>query len=193
VIALAVMAILVNPDPTETRAIEYLAKEVPAWRAANGCFSCHNNGDGVRALIAARDAGAIFDASILEQSLDWLREPSQWHQQSPAPQQSDQNLARIQFASALSAATVAGLVPDPSSLPKAAEMLAADQDSDGSFHPDGPESLGGPTTYGRSLSTWTVIQVLRSADEARFRSQTTERSLTCRGVRSDQHRMPRSS
>ncbi len=37
----------------EARAIAYLATEVPAWRQAHPCYSCHNNGDAARALVAA--------------------------------------------------------------------------------------------------------------------------------------------
>src|SRR6185436_8271216 len=41
----------------EQRAADYLAREVAAWERDNHCYSCHNNGDGARALFAARRAG----------------------------------------------------------------------------------------------------------------------------------------
>src|SRR5262249_25750881 len=34
----------------EERAVAYLVREVPLWSQENHCFSCHNNGDGARAL-----------------------------------------------------------------------------------------------------------------------------------------------
>lgn len=40
-------------DPAIRRALDYLSREVPAWKKKNGCFSCHNNGDAARALMAA--------------------------------------------------------------------------------------------------------------------------------------------
>ncbi|MFN0122677.1 MAG: hypothetical protein ACKV2V_19440, partial [Blastocatellia bacterium] len=36
-----------------SRAVAFLAREVPAWPARNSCFSCHNNGDAARALYVA--------------------------------------------------------------------------------------------------------------------------------------------
>ena len=35
------------------RAVAFLSVEVPKWHGENRCFSCHNNGDAVRALVQA--------------------------------------------------------------------------------------------------------------------------------------------
>lgn len=42
-------------------AVAYLEREVPKWKRENGCYSCHNNGDGLRGLLAARRAGFAVD------------------------------------------------------------------------------------------------------------------------------------
>jgi len=41
----------------EARAVAYLTAEVPRWRREHPCYSCHNNGDAARALIAAGRRG----------------------------------------------------------------------------------------------------------------------------------------
>ena len=45
------------PQGVEARAVAYLAAEVPRWRREHPCYSCHNNGDAARALIAASSRG----------------------------------------------------------------------------------------------------------------------------------------
>ena len=37
----------------EARAIAYLSRRSAAWRREHPCYSCHNNGDAARALVAA--------------------------------------------------------------------------------------------------------------------------------------------
>src|SRR5436305_12386153 len=41
----------------EERAIAFLGREVPRWQRENHCYSCHNNGDGARALLEAARQG----------------------------------------------------------------------------------------------------------------------------------------
>ncbi|MGH9463409.1 MAG: hypothetical protein ACRD1X_19575, partial [Vicinamibacteria bacterium] len=41
-----------EPSPTQ-KAVRFLAREVPRWRAEHDCYSCHNNGDAARALYLA--------------------------------------------------------------------------------------------------------------------------------------------
>ncbi|HSD27123.1 MAG TPA: thioredoxin domain-containing protein, partial [Vicinamibacteria bacterium] len=48
---------LVRRPAPEVRALSYLMREVPAWREKHACGSCHNNGDGARALFRARRLG----------------------------------------------------------------------------------------------------------------------------------------
>ena len=38
----------------ESRALAYLASEVPRWSRENKCYSCHNDGDAARAARATR-------------------------------------------------------------------------------------------------------------------------------------------
>jgi len=54
----------VNASP-EGRAIAFLSREVPRWSRENHCFSCHNNGDGARALYHAVSRGyAVEDHAL---------------------------------------------------------------------------------------------------------------------------------
>src|SRR5690348_2971196 len=85
------------------RALQYLSAEVPRWRVENGCFSCHNNGDGARALYAA---GLLKPASS---TTEWLRAPGDWGKGKMDNPGSDRNLALYQFAAALTSANEAGV------------------------------------------------------------------------------------
>src|SRR5687768_1551085 len=64
------------PEPV-LRAAAYLAREVPRWRREHPCYSCHNNGDAARALIALQHRGiGIGDA--LADTLTFLTRPERW-------------------------------------------------------------------------------------------------------------------
>ena len=96
-------------DSAEARAIAFLSKEVPAWHAANRCYSCHNNGDAARALIQGSRVG--FDtAAPLRDTLAFLSQPPDWEKNSRGGGLDDTALARIQFAGALTSAVEAALV-----------------------------------------------------------------------------------
>src|ERR1044071_8469008 len=85
----------------EQRAVDFLAREVPAWERDNHCYSCHNNGDGARALYAATRSGYTVPKEALESTRTWLVLPSAWYHNPGTPGFSSAKLARIQFASAL--------------------------------------------------------------------------------------------
>ena len=141
------------PSPSiEARAIAYLATEVPAWREAHPCYSCHNNGDAARALVAAlgRSSGA---RPALDDTLLWLSSPARWETNGGGKGGADdKRLARIQFAHATTAAFAAALVPK-SAVDAAAAIVAADQQPDGSWRLDSSDSIGSPATYGTALAT----------------------------------------
>ena len=86
------------PDvPVATRrAVSYLVAEVPRWRREHPCYSCHNNGDGARALLAAGRRDAIGD------TLGFLARPGDW--QGRGQEKSSATLSTVQFAAALVAA-----------------------------------------------------------------------------------------
>jgi hypothetical protein len=141
-----------SPAPTEARAIAYLAREVPAWRQAHPCYSCHNNGDAARALVAT--LGRTPDVRpALEDTLKWLAEPGRWETNGGGEGGADdKGLARIQFAHATTAAFEAALVPK-TAVDAAAAIVAADQQADGSWRLDSSDSIGSPATYGTALAT----------------------------------------
>ncbi len=146
--------------------VAFLSREVPAWHAEQGCYSCHNNGDAVRALIRASAAG--FDvAEPLADTLAFLSRPGRWAENSRGGPLDDQPLARIQFASALADAVEHGMAP-ASALLEAARLVASDQHDDGSWHLDPSNSLGSPATYGRALATWAARRTLGAAGAAEF-------------------------
>lgn len=133
------------------RAVAYLSREVPAWREEHPCYSCHNNGDAARALIAAGPAAATRTA--LADTIAWLAAPERWASNGGGEGGGDdKRLARIQFAYAAAAAAGASLV-GPEAVRKAAALLLDDQRADGSWQLDSSDSVGSPTTYGTALAT----------------------------------------
>lgn len=115
-------------------AIAYLEAEVPRWKTENGCYSCHNNGDGARALfLAGRRNGPAVDDTIR-----FLRDPAAWPADLAA-------LALVQFGTAQ-----ATLSADTSA---AAARLVKMQKPDGHWEMDAESTAGSPVTYGPVLGT----------------------------------------
>jgi hypothetical protein len=152
----------------EQRAIDYLAGEVPRWSRENHCFSCHNNGDGARALYAAAQRGRRIPKEALADTTRWLLAPGDWDHNRGNPAFSDKKLARIQFAAALAEAYRAGLVRDRRPLREAAASLVPYQEADGSWQVDAGASAGSPATYGAALATCMARGVLEAARDPRF-------------------------
>ena len=155
----------------ELRAVAFLEKEVPAWRPSNGCYSCHNNGDGVRALLIAKRARLPVEPAAISESIEFLKQPKAWDTNGPEGPFNDRQLARVQFASALATTVRTGAVQDRQPLIDAAEKLAADQSASGEWKFSGEDAIGSPVTLGRPLATATALQVLRLADGERFAKQ----------------------
>jgi hypothetical protein len=145
----------------EARAVAFLAREVPQWKASNDCYSCHNNGDAARALIVASSRGHVVGSSV-DDTLAWLRQPSRWNFNKTQGGIDDKPLARLQFAAALRLAVDAGRASGEA-LAEAAAIVAADQAADGSWRLDTSQSLGSPVTYGTTLATATARRTLAAA------------------------------
>jgi hypothetical protein len=148
---LAMSLLLFADSAAITRALDYLSREVPAWKQENGCYSCHNNGDAARALMAGGRQTAIAD------TLAWLAKPEAWDHQQAAAEFRDTKLARVQFALALTEAYERKLVTDREALMRAARMVAeiVPLEQDG--------NIGSPATYGTALASAAAIRVLRAA------------------------------
>ncbi len=158
----------------ETRALRFLAREVPLWSTENHCFSCHNNGDAARALYDAhRRAQGLKPANdALVETTRWLRRPETWDKNGGDGPFNDKLLARIVFASTQVAARDAGLLTDRAPLERAAERLVKDQTEAGFWSiEEGQGSLGSPAGYGRPLATLTARDVLRAVDPERYRAE----------------------
>ena len=153
----------------EERAIAYLATEVPAWHAENHCYSCHNNGDGARALYVARVLSYPVPVKALSDTSGWLSRPQSWDDNRGDPRFSDKKLARIQFAASLVEALEAGAVEDNSALFRAAELLLTHQEEDGSWQVDSGAPVGSPITYGTFLATYLARRALETARPLTFR------------------------
>ena len=138
-------------SPVE-RAVAYLSREVPRWRGENGCFSCHNNGDGARALYLA---GVTSTSAALAETAAWLANPAQWDSNRGDPAVSDKKLARIQFGAALLASGKSEAVC------AAAGVIAKDRGADGSWTVDS----GSPVTYGTALATYYARRVMRACGQ----------------------------
>jgi hypothetical protein len=156
----------------ERRAVAYLSQETPRWYAENHCFSCHNNGDGARALFLAVQRGYAVPASALQDTLRWLRDPAGWDHNPGNAGFSDKRLARIQFAAALAEAWRTGYTRDRNAVSRAAESLVREQESDGPFLGSWKIDTGGvagaPATYGSALATYMARRTLEIADARRF-------------------------
>src|SRR2546422_771114 len=135
-----------RPAIAEARAVEFLKREVPAWSKENGCFSCHNNGDGARALYMATRKGYQVPANVLADTTAWLAHPNRWEHNQGDSAFSDQRLANVQFAAALLAAFEAGHLKDRRSLQQAARKVAGAQGADGAWPIELKNSLGPPAT-----------------------------------------------
>jgi hypothetical protein len=138
-----------------------LKREVPAWHAENGCFSCHNNGDAARALYVARGSGYTIPESALKDTMAWIRRPGEWDNNKGDPGFSDRRLANIQFAGALVTARQTGEPIPVEILAAAARRVIADQDEDGSWPVDRYNAAGSPATYGTVLATFMASRVLK--------------------------------
>jgi hypothetical protein len=162
----------------EERAIAYLAREVPRWAAENHCYSCHNNGDGARALYAARRRGYAAPADAVRDTSAWLARPGDWDSNRGNPVASDKKLARIQFAAALAEAAL-----DPDALIHAADSLVPYQEKDGSWQVDSGSSAGSPVTYGPVLATYMVQHTLQAAGVARYRDAVARADAWLRAIK----------
>ena len=145
------------------RAVDYLAREVPRWSRENGCFSCHNNGDGARALYVAARRGYKVPAEALADTTQWLLKPAEWDNNRANPAFGDKKLARIQFAAALVEASDA----TREALTRAAESLLPYQEADGSWQVD-VGAVGSPVTYGAALATYMARRTIEAAYADRF-------------------------
>ena len=156
--------------PAEAKAVAFLSGEVPRWSRENHCYSCHNNGDAARALYEASRAGLRVPEAALAETTRWLIRPADWDHNGGDGPFSDKRLARVVFTTTLDTAVATKWVPDRTVLLRAAERLALDQATDGSWPLEGEEATGSPATYGRPLATLLARQSLHSADSGRFRT-----------------------
>lgn len=154
----------------ESRAVAFLAVEVPKWRRAEACYSCHNNGDAARALIVATKRGALADRAPLADTLLFLASPERWDDNGPDGPFKDKQLQRIQFAAALTTAHATGVQADRIALGKAAALVAELQQADGHWETDSLATLGSPATYGRYLATAMACRTLATADRDKYRA-----------------------
>lgn len=144
-----------------TKGVDYLKVEVPKWKAAHPCYSCHNNGDATRALLVAGAKGYDIGSS-LDDTLTFLKQPAKWDQNKAPSGFDDKALARVQFASALAVAERHGKAAS-TDLEAAAKLLVADQQADGSWQLDNSQSIGSPATYGTLIATWSARTTLISS------------------------------
>lgn len=157
-----------DPERAASRAVAYLAREVPAWRVEHECGSCHNNGDAARALLRARERGHAVEPEALASTLEWLSEPDRWEEAPGEPGTADLTLARLQFGAALAVAVETGAMAERGPLLEAARRIAGDQRPDGSWRIAQQTRLGSPVTWGRSVATWRGVATLRTADPERY-------------------------
>jgi len=150
-----------KPSAVERRAVAYLAREVGGWRGRNRCFSCHNNGDGARVLLWARQFGMRTADDALRDTIRWLSIPRDWPTNGSQGPFNDRKLAAIQFSLALEQAVRSGVVADRTVLRQVQRLMVGYQESDGSWRIETGTDRGSPTTYGRFLTTALMVNLLR--------------------------------
>jgi hypothetical protein len=153
------------------RALAYLSREVPAWASNHDCYSCHNNGDAARALLAASERGYSFGREALAGTLEWLKRPESWDDAPTEAEFRDQQLAAIQFAAATGHAARAQLMQESEPVAAAAGKVAAIQRPDGSWRLDRSGLGGSPIVYPDALATALSRQLLVQAGRERFAAQ----------------------
>jgi squalene cyclase len=160
----AVLLLLAQAPTPEQKAVGYVLDAVPRWPTENHCFSCHNNGDGARALFVAYRMKYAVSADALKSTLEWLQKPNEWGK-SGTLGFGDEKLATIQFGGALVDAMDAGIVVDKSLMARAAAQLLPHQEADGSWQVDAQASAPSAVTYGPVLATLMARRTLeRAAD-----------------------------
>ena len=161
-----------TPGPTtpEAKAVAFLSREVPRWSREKHCFSCHNNGDGARALFRAARAGQHVPVEALADTTAWLVKPPGWDHNGGDGPFSDKRLARVSFTATLATAFSTEWIKDKKALLEAADRLVLDQSTDGSWRIEGEDATGSPATYGRPLATFLARESLATAEPARFRA-----------------------
>ena len=154
-------------ERAEGKAIQFLSREVPSWRGENGCFSCHNNGDGARVLFMAGRAGFELPEGLKETE-EWLRRPAGWKENKGDPGVSDPMLANIQFAGALAELARSG-EELRGSMGAAGDLLLKDQGESGGWEIEELNAAGSPTTYGTVLATAMALRSLSMVEGAAAR------------------------
>lgn len=149
-------------------ALTFLAREVPRWERENHCYSCHNNGDAVRALYLGRQKGYEIPNEAISGTTAWLLTPARWDEIHGAPAASDKKLGRIQFTAALAEAFLTGAVKDGAVLASAGEALVKLQSPDGSWQVDTGGLPGAPATYGTALATYLSRRSLEVQKRSQF-------------------------
>src|SRR5262245_45839241 len=166
-LTILILFLALQAPPPEQIAVDYMISEVPRWPMENRCFSCHNNGDGARALYLAYRMKYPVSAQVLDGTSEWLQKPTAWGK-SGETGFGDEKLARIQFAAALVDAVETGFVKDKSLIARAAELLLPHQETDGSWQVDAQAATPSAVTYGPVLATFMARRTMERAEDTRF-------------------------
>lgn len=118
-------------------------------------------------------------ADAIDDTEAWLATPERWDTNARRGGSEEQPLARIQFASALASMVATGRA-EADALDRAAGLLAAHQQKDGSWRLSDTQILGGATFYGTSLATAMARRVLARAGTASVQSPLAKASFWLR-------------
>ncbi len=156
-------------DSAMRRAFNYLLDESSNWSGENNCFSCHNNGDAVRALLAYQQEPHTFAGSSWRKLLKWFDQPGEWLK-SPSDEFGESPiLTFIQFGTARLAAQSGGLMAKNRVIESAIqEELLKSQSPEGYWKVEPEGHIGSPGTYGNALASFQAISILGTKQGKKF-------------------------
>ncbi len=145
-----------------TQARAYIIQEANAWYPENNCYSCHNHGDAVRALLLNDPDGTQLQSPAWDPFWQWLADPKQWMSDAAPESRESPILVRIQFGALLAVAQQNQRISlSPNKQRRFIQTLSDLASSDGYWAVEPTSQIGSPVTYGNPLATAMALGVFR--------------------------------
>ena len=156
------------------RAFDYLLLESTSWSPDNGCFSCHNDGDAFRALLAYDKESQSLRAPQWQSLLNWFQRPEEWLKSKSAEIGESPILTFIQFGTARQAAQNAGWIEAEESVERTIRNeLLKTQSRAGYWQVEPDRTIGSPGTYGNALASFQALSIIGEEQSEQIESAKT--------------------